>query len=851
MDSTDPDFRYATVSYATNGTQTDWEINFAGGYISPADVQAYSVLPQDSGLATDRTVHTLTLVNPSTVRITPAVAGGRTLTIYRNTQKTESLVNYADGSVITEDNLDLANKQATFNAAEFFDQLHEVEDTARLAYDVASALVDPDVTNLQFLATKAEVQFLSDHTDAAFVTVNGRLASVEGTTAGLVASVGALAEAGGSAGVGYSAGRGSSVVRTVQARLRDNETVADYGAVGDGVTNATGAFDKLRADSGTRAVLPKGTVPRQWKLSSLATTTLTGLLLDVPEGDTLRLSSSSDDFLTNTTVARQTRLLYDDINCDFYATPMDTKQRDKKQWLNKGDLRTQTLIPVDGVSGLAYRSIGSLGDDVFASTIPTTTTFGSYSYGAGTAQGKWYGGFIALARGETYTAVLDKLNNGYLGVMFRHTGGYSVLASDPTSPSTALMCRFIKATSGTVVSAQDTPFPDFGSQTSYAPDRSVWGVTIKDNGAALITLNGRAFNFAMWAVGLGDILEVAYVWSPTNAASACTIYDMTIERNSDPLGHVEIPEIRVFGDSTSAPHIGGWQQHAKDLLDHTYGVKVFAITNYAVPGTNSAGVVSSIASNGLGQASYVVVGTGTNDIQGGSPLSSTDANMRSIINSIKSAGRVPVIVAPYMWYTQAQAITGRGQASTMYDQGSKVRSRITRICAELGAVLVDPCRELPQPKPSYVTLNTDQDPLVFDNIHESALGYKLYARAIARAIASYHMRQYPDRRFYCPITAYHMPTGDAIGSQARIWRADDGQVTVQGNFARSGNAAYAAGVTVLTLPRWARPSSDVIFEVATNTGAAGLRVASTGVVTVDNVTGASPTLINTNVSFNT
>lgn len=179
MDSNDPNYRYATNTYTADGVTTDWQINFAGGYISQADVYAYSVLTTESGQDSDRVTHALTFVSESgtnaVVRISPAVAVNRRIVIYRNTQKTESLVDYTDGSVITEDNLDLANKQATFNAAEFFDQMNEVSDTAQRAYDIASALVDPDVDNLQFLATKAEMNFADSQVASASATGDAAL----------------------------------------------------------------------------------------------------------------------------------------------------------------------------------------------------------------------------------------------------------------------------------------------------------------------------------------------------------------------------------------------------------------------------------------------------------------------------------------------------------------------------------------------------------------------------------------------------------------------------------------------------------------------------------------------------
>ena len=120
----DLDFRYATDSYETDGIQTDWNISFSGGYISEAHVGAYSVVVDaETGLETDRTEHTLTFLSETVVRITPAVPADRKLYLYRDTPKTDIMVEFVNGKVLNKANLDLANRQAIFGLAEIVDAL--------------------------------------------------------------------------------------------------------------------------------------------------------------------------------------------------------------------------------------------------------------------------------------------------------------------------------------------------------------------------------------------------------------------------------------------------------------------------------------------------------------------------------------------------------------------------------------------------------------------------------------------------------------------------------------------------------------------------------------------------------
>lgn len=110
-------YYYSINDFPGNGTQTTFEVSFAGGYISRSHISA-RLFNNSTKLFVDMP---FTWVNDFTIQVATAPAIGYTLRVYRSTPIAEPLVNYEDGALLNEVNLDTANKQAIFAAAEAFD----------------------------------------------------------------------------------------------------------------------------------------------------------------------------------------------------------------------------------------------------------------------------------------------------------------------------------------------------------------------------------------------------------------------------------------------------------------------------------------------------------------------------------------------------------------------------------------------------------------------------------------------------------------------------------------------------------------------------------------------------------
>jgi lysophospholipase L1-like esterase len=107
------------AEFPGDGVTTEWDFNFAGGYISRAHVKAWTQDPQ--GVVTAHVIEPGDFITDFRVTVSPPVPEGHTLRIYRDTPREEPLVNFTGGSNFTEANLDLLAKQTIFCAAEAFD----------------------------------------------------------------------------------------------------------------------------------------------------------------------------------------------------------------------------------------------------------------------------------------------------------------------------------------------------------------------------------------------------------------------------------------------------------------------------------------------------------------------------------------------------------------------------------------------------------------------------------------------------------------------------------------------------------------------------------------------------------
>ena len=111
--------------YDTDGSTTVWDFSFTGGYIDVAHVKAFVL--DAAKVRTDLIVTPNQIIGQYQILITPALAAGQELFIYRDTPKNLPIVDFEDAGGLSEIALDTNAKQAVFIAAEVSDSVGETD----------------------------------------------------------------------------------------------------------------------------------------------------------------------------------------------------------------------------------------------------------------------------------------------------------------------------------------------------------------------------------------------------------------------------------------------------------------------------------------------------------------------------------------------------------------------------------------------------------------------------------------------------------------------------------------------------------------------------------------------------
>lgn len=585
-------------------------------------------------------------------------------------------------------------------------------------------------------------------------------------------------------------------------RQRDLALVTDYGAKGDGVIDDHDSLLAAKAHS-ARVRFPRiNNQLTTYYIGALAAGDLDGLVLSADDGVTISFASNAPYSLYKAAqFETDVNVHFRDIGIDykFKSTPRTVK---KESPALAAPLQRRVRLALDCTNSALVNARSNnwpAADDFPAAASALTTD--TVSISAGGAQFK--GAFVEIGCYETVSALFNNGDApGPIGVMVRGTLGFTVIYSGGAAANYATGTKLTGAPVSGPVSNLTWANLGQGSYSTFAPGRSLWSVSKVSASRVIVKVNGKALT-SPFAAHVGDIHEVGFVCY-TNAAFS--ISGLTIERRTDAVvGMQQLDEIRIFGDSTAERFPSSWDQQLRQLLDGLYGVRVGVVTNFAVAGQTLDQQYAAMLANGLGNAYYVPICAGTNNAQGLQALADWKTVVANTIDYVIAQGRRPVIVVPWLWYTQAQS-GGSGQNSTNYDLAAPYRLWLERIAFERGVVVVKTTDELPNPSPAL--LGTDPGAaLLRDNIHQDLLGHQLYALAIARAIADDYMAMPGGIEEAAGPLAAAGATPDA---DFRICYTRDGSAYLNGTVSVT---AIANGTSIMRLPRYLAPGRQLNVAV--------------------------------------
>ena len=441
--------------------------------------------------------------------------------------------------------------------------------------------------------------------------------------------------------------------------------------------------------------------------------------------------------------------------------------------------------------------------------------------------------FVPIGIGETISAHL-KMETGTatgLGVMLRCASGWIKLFRAPNSPGS--WTYQVKPVGQPVATGSSIPAPS-NTLNSYSAGNASIGVSLTGRQTFRLIINGVAGYFPLGS-SVGDIYEVGFFADGASSGAVARVTGLCSYKTSDGKAHGAAPvNIAIYGDSTAEKWLSTFDMYLPQVMDGELSCRSLSIQNFAVAGETFAQQFARLQANGPGIASIICMVAGTNEGQAGTSADSFANQVQQFIDYCNANSRTPMLVEPWMWYSNT-SIGGAGQASSNYDGVSELREAGKRVAIAGGAIYVSTTHELPAPLPEY--FNSGLDPLLRDDIHQSELGYRLYAELIGSHIVEHLSRVTPTGR-NVPLYWSNAAVVTAIGAESRI-AADGISAAISVN-------AFTNPSVVLSLPRWGRPDRSMIFTGMFEETGGTYRTCkvsyANGQVTVDGLTQVTSTI---------
>jgi lysophospholipase L1-like esterase len=465
-------------------------------------------------------------------------------------------------------------------------------------------------------------------------------------------------------------------------------------------------------------------------INGMTPTDMSGLVWYADETCVVSLDSNVYNLNTGAQFATAVKFHFRDLNFDFVAVQNYTAGR--------GGVKIgvrQAKSELDGVSEIVEDS-QIVGLEIVTETdgefTPVAVGGTGYYRTVDANFGKTAGAFVNIAVGETISAHITNrvFSSNRVGICVKSDSGYYNILKDPTVVGGVLE---LYSRVGASVATGTLSYPHRSVASHYELQNSTMSVTRISKTEWLVSINGEALEQVFSSIG--DITEVGFICKSVPTANInVEITGISRQTSNHVTGIPQMRQVLVYGDSTADDFHGAFAQHLKQSMAGANGGLVFDIVNRAVAGTTiEEAYAQMVADTGLYIAKDLVLVAGTNNIQGLSPVASTIATLNLIFAWANDKGIKVVVVEPYMWYpANISGVGNGGQNTASFERGGATRSAMQYETARAGHTYVRTTQLLP--RPDFLLLASDNDPLLRDNIHQSALTYQLYAEMIADAL---------------------------------------------------------------------------------------------------------------------
>jgi hypothetical protein len=483
---------YSYVQYTGNNATTNFAFSFP--YLDSSHIK----------VRVDGVITPFTFVNSGTVQISPAPLAGKIIDIRRETPKDIAPVNFTDGSVLLEQDLDLLAAFNLYTAQESADGVADaiVKDTtgvwdaqSRRIKDVANPVNANDAVNKNWAETAMSSQLASATTQATISTTKAGEAAASASSASTSAST-ATTKAGEAAASATSASNSatSATASAATATTKASEALASQVAAAASASTASTKASEANTSAGnaagsasTAATQAGIATTKATEASNSASAAATSASTANTRADsaTASATSAAASAATATTKAAEA-----DADAASAATSASNAASSATSAANSATQAT--------TNGAAQVTLAAA--QVALATNQATNSANSATASAASASDSANSATSAAASAASAAAILDNFDDRYLGSKSSaptvdNDGNALLLGALYFDSTTGKMRVFtasgwIDASSASVATLGTFKFTATGGQTSFSGTGDTGIALSYTVGAVIVSLNG-------------------------------------------------------------------------------------------------------------------------------------------------------------------------------------------------------------------------------------------------------------------------------------------------------------------------------------------------------------------------